>query len=145
VHAPLCDRVKEDRVLTEKIRRIQQQVKRRYGSPRMWMELKALGFRCGENRVAPLMRQAGLRARSARQFRVTTPSAHERPTAPKRTRPPVLGRVAPAAGSYLGGGYHVHPDARGLAVSRRHARQIVAADPVLRQGCASRALCAAAY
>lgn len=79
---PLCDRVKEDRVLTEKIRQIQQQVKQRYGSPRTWMELKALGFRCGENRVARLMRRAGLRAKSARTFRVTTQSEHEQPTAP---------------------------------------------------------------
>lgn len=79
---PLCDRVKEDRVLTEKIRQIQQQVKHRYGSPRTWMELKALGFRCGENRVARLMRRAGLRAKSARKFRVTTQSEHEQPTAP---------------------------------------------------------------
>lgn len=79
---PLCDRVKEDRVLTERIRQIQQQVKHRYGSPRTWMELKALGFRCGENRVARLMRRAGLRAKSARKFRVTTQSDHEEPTAP---------------------------------------------------------------
>lgn len=79
---PLCDRVKEDRVLTEKIRQIQQQVKNRYGSPRTWMELKALGFRCGEHRVARLMRQAGIRAKSARKFRVTTQSHHELPTAP---------------------------------------------------------------
>src|SRR5829696_7911246 len=79
---PLCDRVKEDRVLTEKIHQIQQEVKNRYGSPRTWMELKALGFQCGENRVARLMRRAGLRAKSARKFRVTTQSDHEQPTAP---------------------------------------------------------------
>lgn len=76
---PLCDRVKDDHVLTERIRQIQQQVKQRYGSPRTWQELRALGFRCGENRVARLMRRAGLRARSARKFRVTTQSEHEQP------------------------------------------------------------------
>ncbi|HJQ18700.1 MAG TPA: IS3 family transposase [Gemmatimonadaceae bacterium] len=79
---PLCDRVKADRLLTDQIRRIQQQVQQRYGSPRTWMELKALGFRCGEKRVARLMREAGIRAKSARTFRVTTQSAHEQPTAP---------------------------------------------------------------
>lgn len=78
---PLCDRVKEDHVLMERIRQIQQQVKQRYGSPRTWQELRALGFRCGENRVARLMRRAGLRAKSARKFRVTTQSEHEQPTA----------------------------------------------------------------
>lgn len=79
---PLCERVKDDRVLTEKIRDIQEQVRQRYGSPRVRMELKALGFPCGKHRVARLMREAGLRAKSARRFRVTTQSAHERPVAP---------------------------------------------------------------
>ena len=81
---PLCERVKTDRVLTEQIRAIQRQVKRRYGSPRTWQELRALGFTCGENRVARLMRQHGIRAKSARSFRVTTQSAHAHPIAPNR-------------------------------------------------------------
>jgi transposase InsO family protein len=84
---PLSDRVKEDRRLTEKIRAIHRQVKERYGSPRTWQELRALGFACGKHRVARLMRQAGLRAKSAPQFRVTTQSAHAAPVAPN-----VLGR-----------------------------------------------------
>lgn len=79
---PLCDRVKADRVLTQKICHIQRQVKQRYGSPRTWQELRALGFSCGKNRVARLMRQAGLRAKSAPKFRVTTQSAHAEPVAP---------------------------------------------------------------
>lgn len=79
---PLCERVQEDRVLTERIREIQRQVQQRYGSPRTWQELRALGFRCGENRVARVMREAGIRAKSARRFRVTTDSAHHQPVAP---------------------------------------------------------------
>ena len=79
---PLCDRVKDDRVLTGKIREIQKQVKGRYGSPRTFQELKALGFKCGEHRVARLMQQAGIRAKSARKFRVTTQSEHMNPIAP---------------------------------------------------------------
>jgi putative transposase len=79
---PLCERVKADRVLTEKIRQIQQQVKHRYGSPRVRMELKALGFSCGKHRVARLMREAGLPAKSALKFRVTTQSDHRQPVAP---------------------------------------------------------------
>jgi len=79
---PLCDRVKADRVLAEQIREIQQRVKQRYGSPRTWQELRALGFTCGKHRVARVMRQAGIRAKSARRFRVTTQSAHAQPIAP---------------------------------------------------------------
>ncbi len=73
---PLCDRVKDDRVLTAKIREIQKQVKSRYGSPRTHQELKGLGFKCGRHRVARVMREAGIRAKSARKFRVTTQSEH---------------------------------------------------------------------
>jgi len=81
---PLCDRVKDDRVLTARIREIQRQVKQRYGSPRTWKELRALGFTCGKNRVARVMRHAGIRAKSARAFRVTTQSKHQQPIAPNR-------------------------------------------------------------
>lgn len=80
---PLCERVKDDRVLTEKIREIQQRVKQRYGSPRVRMELRALGFPCGKTRVARLMREAGLPAKSAPAFRpATTQSIHDEPVAP---------------------------------------------------------------
>ena len=79
---PLCDRVKDDRVLTAKIREIQKEVSKRYGSPRTCQELNALGFKCGEHKVARLMRQAGIKAKSARKFRVTTQSEHANPIAP---------------------------------------------------------------
>lgn len=79
---PLCERVKEDLRLRDRIRQIHQQVKQRYGSPRVYQELRALGIPCGENRVARLMRQDGIRAKSARRYRVTTQSAHAQPVAP---------------------------------------------------------------
>jgi transposase InsO family protein len=79
---PLCERVKTDRVLTEKIREIQRQVKQRYGSPRVRMELRALGFRCGKTRVGRLMREAGVSAKRASSYRITTQSNHAEPIAP---------------------------------------------------------------
>ena len=79
---PLCERVKTDQLLTEKIEGIQDDVKRRYGSPRVWMELKALGFPAGKHKVARLMREGGLLAITPKQFRVTTNSAHQEPVAP---------------------------------------------------------------
>ena len=81
---PLCDRVKMDTALTAKIREIQAQVRGRYGSPRMRMELKALGFPVGKHRVARLLRETGGRARRVAAFRVTTQSAHTAPVAPNR-------------------------------------------------------------
>jgi transposase InsO family protein len=79
---PLCERVTQDTVLREKIRGIQQRVKQRYGSPRVRRELRDLGFTCGKNRVARLMREAGVPAKSAPKFRVTTQSDHGEPIAP---------------------------------------------------------------
>jgi transposase InsO family protein len=81
---PLCDRVRTDAVLTAKIREIQQQVRQRYGSPRVRMELRALGFPAGKHRVARLMREAGVSATARRAFRVTTQSSHAEPIAPNR-------------------------------------------------------------
>jgi transposase InsO family protein len=79
---PLCERVKTDRLLTEKIQEIQHDVKRRYGSPRVRAELQALGFPVGKHKVARLMREGGLLAITPKQFRVTTNSAHQEPVAP---------------------------------------------------------------
>jgi putative transposase len=79
---PLCARVQEDRRLTERIRTIQRQVTQRYGSPRVRQELRALGFVCGKNRVNRLMREAGISAKHAPTYRVTTQSNHQEPIAP---------------------------------------------------------------
>jgi putative transposase len=81
---PLCARVQENHVLRQRIRQIHATVKGRYGSPRVRMELRALGFRCGKHRVARLMRADGLRAKSARRFRTTTQSTHAHAVAPNR-------------------------------------------------------------
>ena len=79
---PLAERVKEDRRLSARIRVIYEEAKGRYGSPRVHQELRALGLACGKHRTARLMRREGLRAKSARRFRVTTQSEHAHPTAP---------------------------------------------------------------
>lgn len=79
---PVCERVQTDRLLTDKIRVIQHEVKHRYGSPRVRMELRALGFACGKHRVARLMREHGLAAKRPRAFCITTQSRHHAPIAP---------------------------------------------------------------
>ena len=52
-----------------------------YGSPRIYGELLAQGIRSGPNRVARLMRVAGIPARKKRRFVVTTDSQHHLPVA----------------------------------------------------------------
>lgn len=68
-------------VLTVNIQTIHQEVKARYGSPRIHAELIARGHACCVNTVAKLMRDDGIRARTARKFRVTTDSNHGLPIA----------------------------------------------------------------
>ncbi|MCA1819061.1 MAG: IS3 family transposase [Halobacteriales archaeon] len=72
---------RQDALLVE-IRAIHAQVKARYGSPRLHKELVARGHDCCVNTVARLMREHGIVAKSARQFRVTTTdSDHDLPVA----------------------------------------------------------------
>lgn len=78
---PLCERVQANQRLLARIRVIHAQVKARYGSPRVYQELRALGLPCGKHRVARLMRAAGLRAKSPRPYRMTTQAHPTRPTA----------------------------------------------------------------
>lgn len=70
--------------LTATLTTLYHDLKRRYGSPRLWHELRARGIACGQHRVARLMAQAGLRAKSARRFRRTPASAPPHPVAPNR-------------------------------------------------------------
>ncbi len=82
-----------NRLLTEEIRRVHQQKKGRYGSPRITEQLRRQGHRCNHKRVERLMRQNGLRGCSSRKRRVcTTDSDHDQPVAPNL----LLERAAPS-------------------------------------------------
>ena len=75
------------RKLTAQISEVYQQSHQRYGSPRVFHELRRQGVKTSENRVARLMRSAGLKARAKRAFRPrTTDSRHPNPIAPNRLK-----------------------------------------------------------
>jgi len=78
------DRQAEAKRLDEAIRRVFDAHKGRYGSPRVWEDLKAEGWRVGRPRVARRMQALGLKARAARKFKATTQSKHTLPVAPNR-------------------------------------------------------------
>ena len=78
---PISIRIRQDQQLSAQIRQVHQKSKGRYGAPRVHAELRAQGQRCGRKRVARLMRQAGLRGRGQRKYRVTTNSEHAQPVA----------------------------------------------------------------
>lgn len=81
-----------NRLWIERIRRVYEDNKGRYGSPRVTEELRREGHVCNRKRVERLMRQYGLKALSSRKRRVcTTNSDHNQPVAPNL----LLGRAAP--------------------------------------------------
>jgi len=79
---PKPARAKADAALVLDIRAAHKLGRGTYGSPRVHAELQAKGMSVGENRVARLMREDGLRARQKRRFRRTTDSNHTDPIAP---------------------------------------------------------------
>ena len=69
--------------LAQKIDLIHTQSRQTYGSPRIVQELRKQGCRHGRNRIARLMREAGLAGRQKARYRVqTTDSQHDEPIAP---------------------------------------------------------------
>lgn len=81
------ERSRQDRALLVEIERCHKASRGSYGSPRVFRALKEeRGLQLGEKRVARLMREAGLRAKTSRRFKTTTDSAHSFPIAPNVLR-----------------------------------------------------------
>ena len=68
--------------LLKKIRTVHHDSGESYGSPRIYQALKEQGLPCSESRVARLMKEDGLRAKTKRRFKATTNSKHNLPVAP---------------------------------------------------------------
>jgi putative transposase len=62
LHEPLSPRAKANEMLTLKIRESYDQSMGIYGIPRIFCDLREVGVACGENRVARLMRAAGIKS-----------------------------------------------------------------------------------
>lgn len=62
-HRPISRRCGANQQLLRKIHHIHERSHGIYGSPRVWEVLRQQGIACGENRVARLMRHAGLTGR----------------------------------------------------------------------------------
>ena len=61
------------------IRQIHEKSRHIYGSPRIYAELRRKGYRCNEKRIARLMRENGIRAKTKKRFKITTHSKHSYP------------------------------------------------------------------
>jgi putative transposase len=79
---PVSSHARRDGELSEQIATSHRASKRRYGSPRVYADLKADGVRVGRKRVARLMREKRLVALRRRRYRATTDSKHSFPIAP---------------------------------------------------------------
>ncbi len=69
---PASQRAQDDGVLLRRIRTIHEASRQSYGVPRVYRELREDDVEVGRDRVARLMRQAGLRGISRRRFVTTT-------------------------------------------------------------------------
>lgn len=71
-----------NRRLSKEIRAIHHEVNGIYGHRRIKAELAAMGYVCGRHRVARLRREADLRVRSRKHWRLVSSSRHALPIAP---------------------------------------------------------------
>jgi len=76
-----CLRDYENQRLLVEIKAIHEESGGSYGSPRIYHELRKKGFPYSENRVARIMRDDGIRAKTTKKFKVTTDSKHTMPVA----------------------------------------------------------------
>lgn len=81
-HRPRSARQSLDAQLATQVAAVHKRSRGTYGSPRVHAELKARGVRVGKKRIARLMQENGIKARSKRRFRKTTDSKHTSPIAP---------------------------------------------------------------
>jgi len=81
---PESQRTKENRRLVTKIRCFHRASRNTYGSPRIHHDLLDTGEQVGVNRVARLMRRAGIQSKMARKFVITTDSKNTLQPAPDR-------------------------------------------------------------
>lgn len=78
---PESNRIKQNRELIAAIKKIYEESHKTYGAPRIGVCLQEQGYKCSRPRTARLMRFLGLRAKTARKFKVTTDSNHNYPIA----------------------------------------------------------------
>ena len=73
---------KENDMLLKKIKIVYDDNKGCYGSPRITKQLNKDCIKCGENRIARIMRKNNVKAKTKKRFKITTNSKHDYPVAP---------------------------------------------------------------
>ena len=78
----LSNREKENIRLLGRIKRVHEESRQTYGSPRIWAELKAQGESCSRKRIAKIMQKVGLAAKMKKRFKITTKTNDRNKIAP---------------------------------------------------------------
>jgi len=78
---PESVRGQRDRQLRVLVRASFEGSRQRYGSPRVWEDLREQNVHVSRKRVVRLMQEQGLKARARKRFRSTTMSDHDQPVA----------------------------------------------------------------
>jgi transposase InsO family protein len=78
---PQSKRQQENEKILIEIKESHKNSRRAYGSPRITEDLQAKGMKCGENRVALLMKIHGIVGKAKKKFKATTNSKHALPVA----------------------------------------------------------------
>jgi putative transposase len=73
---PISNRILTKNEIKQKITTIYFASKQRYGSPRITIELNALGYKISRITVAKYMKELGLRSKLSKKFKVITDSKH---------------------------------------------------------------------
>jgi putative transposase len=76
------NKIQSDQEVLAEILKIDKEVDKVYGVPRMTKELRARGFEINHKRVERIMRKNGIQGIPARKFKITTDSGHKFPVAP---------------------------------------------------------------
>lgn len=81
---PSVHEQRDEEIVTE-IKRIFKEKKKKYGSPRIYNEMRGTKYFCSRSRIARLMRENDIIARQKKKrFKITTDSSHSYPIAPNR-------------------------------------------------------------
>jgi len=78
---PKSNRKQLNEELVERIKKVFNQSRQTYGSPRITYALKNQGIACSKNRVARLMKENNIKPKTKRKFKATTNSKHNYPVA----------------------------------------------------------------
>lgn len=78
---PQSKRQKDNEKILMEIRQSHKNSHKAYGSPRITLDLKANGIKCGKHRVARLMKKNGITGKAKKKFKATTNSKHDLPVA----------------------------------------------------------------